>query len=334
MNYGLVFLLVRGNRSHNPTKLRNPKQSSVGRILESDISAKWGLSDTSIRPTFFRRPTIHKPSPPTNTQTMIKTDKIRKPQPAVFYIIDYLWSGFAGLGVAMVVVALWAWGSAVFGEFMLPAPVEVFQKSLDLLKHFQENEIGISLWRSVVGISVALVAGLAAGLVAGSFKTAMALLKPVITILLAMPPIIWVVMALFWFGFGNPSVLFTIIVLVAPLTFASAAVGMASVNKQHEELFDAYKLGRLKKIRYLYIPHLTGYVISSIGVAVAMGVKVVIMAELLGASEGVGARIADARAMLETSTVMAYVVLVIVFVSLFEYLITKPLEILFMPWRR
>ncbi|WP_308861205.1 ABC transporter permease [Neisseria mucosa] len=220
--------------------------------------------------------------------------------------------------------------SAVFGEFMLPAPVEVFQKSLDLLKHFQENEIGISLWRSVVGISVALAAGLAAG----SFKTAMALLKPVITILLAMPPIIWVVMALFWFGFGNPSVLFTIIVLVAPLTFASAAVGMASVNKQHEELFDAYKLGRLKKIRYLYIPHLTGYVISSIGVAVAMGVKVVIMAELLGASEGVGARIADARAMLETSTVMAYVVLVIVFVSLFEYLITKPLEILFMPWRR
>ena len=265
---------------------------------------------------------------------MIKTDKIRKPQPVLFYIIDYLWSGFAGLSVAMMVVALWAWGSAVFGEFMLPAPSDVFQKALELLDHFQQNEIGISLWRSVVGITIALVAGLAAGLIAGSFKTAMALLKPVITILLAMPPIIWVVMALFWFGFGNPSVLFTIIILVAPLTFASAAMGMASVNKQHEELFDAYKLGLWKKIRYLYIPHLTGYVISSIGVAVAMGVKVVIMAELLGANEGVGAKIADARAMLDTSTVMAYVLLVIVFVSLFEYLITKPLEILFMPWRR
>ena len=199
---------------------------------------------------------------------MIKTDKIRKPQPVLLYIIDYLWSGFTGLSVAMIVVALWAWGSAIFGEFMLPAPADVFQKALELLDHFQQNEIGISLWRSVVGITIALVAGLAAGLIAGSFKTAMALLKPVITILLAMPPIIWVVMALFWFGFGNPSVLFTIIVLVAPLTFASAAMGMASVNKQHEELFDAYKLGLWKKIRYLYVPHLTGYVISSIGVAV------------------------------------------------------------------
>ena len=46
-----------------------------------------------------------------------------------FYIIDYLWSGFTGLSVAMMVVALWAWGSAVFGEFMLPAPADVFQKA-------------------------------------------------------------------------------------------------------------------------------------------------------------------------------------------------------------
>lgn len=265
---------------------------------------------------------------------MIKTDKIRKPQPVLFYIADYLWSGFAGLGVAMAAVALWAWGSAVFGAFMLPAPSEVFAHAWDLLKQFQTAEIGVSLWRAAAGIGIALVSGVAAGLAAGRFKTAMALLKPLMTVLLAMPPIIWVVMALFWFGFGNPSVLFAVIVLVAPLTFASAAVGMASVDKKNEELFDAYRLGRLKKIRYLYLPHLTGYLISSIGVAVAMGVKVLIMAELLGASEGIGARIADARAMLETSAVMAYVVLVIAFVALFDYLIIKPLEILFIPWRR
>ena len=66
----------------------------------------------------------------------------------------------------------------------------------------------------------------------------------------------------------------------------------------------------------------------------AVFVLVLKVDKLLGASEGIGARIADARAMLETSSVMAYVVLVIAFVSLFEYLFVKPLEILFMPWRR
>ncbi len=58
------------------------------------------------------------------------------------------------------------------------------------------------------------------------------------------------------------------------------------------------------------------------------------MAELLGANDGVGAKIATARTMLDSTEVLAYVVLAIAFVSLFEYLIIKPLEIAFMPWKR
>ena len=107
-----------------------------------------------------------------------------------------------------------------------------------------------------------------------------------------------------------------------------------SVNEQLKEMFDAYDLGILKKIRHLYLPHLTSYIISSLSVAVGMGVKIVIMAELLGASDGVGSKIADARVMLDTPSVMAYVVLVITLVMLFEYLIIEPLKILLMPWKR
>lgn len=265
---------------------------------------------------------------------MIKTDKIRKRQARVFYVLDYLWGGLASLAVAAVLFALWDWGSSAFGEFMLPAPLDVLRRAWELLQQARLNGLDVSLWRMMAGIGASLLLGTVLGLIAGRFETVMAMLKPAMTMLLAMPPIIWVVMALFWFGFGHRSVLFTIVIIVAPLTFASAAKGMASVSKQGEELFDAYKTGLLKKIRYLYLPHLTGYMIASVSVAVAMGAKVVIMAELLGANDGMGAKIADARAMLETSTVMAYVVLVIVCVSLFEYLVIKPLEILFMPWRR
>lgn len=265
---------------------------------------------------------------------MLKVDKVRKPQPTIFYLIDYLWGGLATLGVAAVFIALWELGSETFNEFLQPSPLNVFAQALELLDDFKLNQIDISLWRAVVGVGGSLILGIITGLIAGSFRTAMAVLKPLITVLLATPPIIWVVMALFWFGFGHTSVLFTIVIIVTPLTFASAAVGIASINEQEEELFDAYRLSWYKKLRYLYIPHLTSYIISSISVAVASGVRVVIMAELLGASDGIGAKIADARAMLDTTTVMAYVCLVIVFVSLFEYLITKPLEILFMPWRR
>ena len=56
----------------------------------------------------------------------------------------------------MMVVALWAWGSAIFGEFMLPAPADVFQKALELLDHFQQNENRYFVMAvSVVGITIA-----------------------------------------------------------------------------------------------------------------------------------------------------------------------------------
>lgn len=265
---------------------------------------------------------------------MLKVDKIRKKQASLFYIIDYLWGGFATLGVVFSFVALWQFGSLTLGHFLLPSPLTVFNKCLEMLANIKANEIDITLWRSFVGISISLLVGISTGFIAGYFKTAMVVLKPLATILLSAPPIIWIVMALFWFGFGDASVFFTIIVIVTPFTFASSAVAIASINQQHQELFNAYQLGFRKKLRYLYIPHLTSYVLASISVAVATGIRIVVMAELLGASDGIGAKIADARIMLDTTTVLAFVILIILLVALFEFFLIKPLEILFMPWRR
>ena len=133
---------------------------------------------------------------------------------------------------------------------------------------------------------------------------------------------------------GDTSVLFTVVIVVAPMTFASAAQAMASVSTEYTELFDSYKSSILKKLRYLYAPHLIERLLPAIYVAVSNGAKVLVMAELLGANDGIGAKIAEARVNIDTVEVMAYVCLVIAFTALFDYLVTKPLQILLMPWSR
>ncbi|WP_169779286.1 ABC transporter permease [Campylobacter curvus] len=265
---------------------------------------------------------------------MILIDGIKAPRAAIWRVADYLLSGLSGLGVICLAIALWQLGSQIFGEFLLPSPKVVFVRAYEILANYKSSDIPVTLFRAVVGVGVSCAIGITLGLIAGYYKSFAAFLKPFITILLSMPPIIWVVLALFWFSFGNVSTIFTIIITSIPLTFASSMVGMMSVNEQLKEMFDAYDLGILKKIRHLYLPHLTSYIISSLSVAVGMGVKIVIMAELLGASDGVGSKIADARVMLDTPSVMAYVVLIITLVMLFEYLIIEPLKILLMPWKR
>ncbi|PSM53084.1 nitrate/sulfonate/bicarbonate ABC transporter, permease protein [Campylobacter blaseri] len=265
---------------------------------------------------------------------MIITDGVPRHRNIVIKIFDYLWGGFATLSVIFLMVAIWQIGHEYFGSFILPSPIESAKKAFEILKNYSNSEINITLQRTIIGIGIACIGGIMAGLIAGYFKTMSLLLKPISTFLLAMPPIIWVVLALFWFGFGNASTIFTIIVTVIPLTFASSMIAMATVDESLKEVFDIYNLSIFKKIKHLYIPHIIPYIISSISIAFGMGVKIVIMVELLSSTSGVGSKIADARSMLEMDIVLGYTLLIIVFISLFEYLVIKPLEILLMPWRR
>lgn len=265
---------------------------------------------------------------------MIKIDGIEKYKNPFLKVLDYFYGGFLSIGVVFMLVALWEFGSILAGAFMLPAPKDVFLRACELCTDARKNGIDVTFFRFLFGFFVSAVIGIFLGLIAGYFKTSRAFLKPIITILLSMPPIIWIVMALFWFGFGNLSTIFTIIVVTTPLTFANSVLAMMSVSEDLKEMFDAYELGLIKKIRFLYIPHLTPFIISSLSIAVATAVKITIMAELLGANDGIGANIADSRAMLDTQSVMAFVMIILTFSALVEYLFIKPVAILLTPWKK
>ena len=177
---------------------------------------------------------------------MLKIDKIRKAQNPVFYVIDYLWGGFASLGAVCFFIAVWQVASEAYGPLILPEPATVFSKACEILKNFAANDLALSLKRALVGTFLALFAGICIGLAAGYFKSLRAFLNPLITVLLSTPPIVWIVLAIFWFHFGDISVLFTVVIVVAPMTFASAVQAMASVSAEYTELFDSYKSSILK----------------------------------------------------------------------------------------
>ncbi|MDO5638622.1 MAG: ABC transporter permease subunit [Neisseria sp.] len=244
----------------------------------------------------------------------------------------YLWGGFASLAAVAVFCALWQLAADMLGEFVLPGPLPVLRQTGAILQNIRAADIPVTLYRAGLGISVAVAAGIMLGLLAGLSKTLGIFCRPLISILLGMPPIIWVVLALFWFGMGSTGTVFTIVITVIPLTFAAAMRGMLTVDDGLKEMLEAYRVGWRGRIRHLYLPHLLNYLLPSVSVAAGMGVKIAIMAELLGADDGIGARIAAARAMLDTQEVLAYVVVVLMVIFAVEYLLIEPLRILLMPW--
>lgn len=257
---------------------------------------------------------------------MILLDGRIERRKALWRSVDYCWGIFPALATLCLMIAAWQWAHNALGSLILPAPQAVFVRMVQIMANAERSAVFETLMRGFLAIGLAIMMGLMLGFVAGLHRTLALLCRPMITLLLGMPPIIWVVLAIFWFGMGDVSVIFTVWVVVLPLMFAAAQMSLLTVPSALVEMMDSYRVPLTRQLRYLYTPHVLRHLLPAMIVAVGSGLKVTIMAELLGSNSGMGSAIGTARSMLDTTDVMAYVMLMIGVIMLVEYGILEPIR--------
>src|SRR3989339_612720 len=236
----------------------------------------------------------------------------------------YLWSGWGAVASILLFIAIWDMGNQIYGDLVLPSPLETF-KTLNLMLHDDNviNEIKITLYRSSIGFSISLLFGTALGLLAGFFATASMMSRPIVTILVGMPPIAWIVLAMIWFGMGDETVIFTVIVASFPIIFVGALQGTRTLDGDLKEMAQSFNFPWHMKFLDVYFPHIFSYVFPAWVSALGMAWKIVIMAELLATSDGIGATLATARSQLDTPTALSIVVIMIGPLMFIEYIILE-----------
>lgn len=265
---------------------------------------------------------------------MIFIDGNKYNRSAFFAVLEFLYASTCGLSVVCFFCAVWAFISNLVGSFILPSPFIVFKAALNILQNAKDFDLYISLVRLAIGSTVSIFLGIILGILSFQFKTFLIFIKPIVSILLGVAPIIWIVLALFWFGFGDISVIFTVIIVGFPLTFGATLTSLNAIPEDIKNMLSVYKLRLLSKIFKVYLPYFLSGVLPSILIAFASSLKLTIMAELLGSSDGVGAKIATARIYLETEQVLAMVSISVAFIVLFDFLIIKPLEIIINQYKK
>jgi NitT/TauT family transport system permease protein len=83
----------------------------------------------------------------------------------------------------------------------------------------------------------------------------------------------------------------------------------------------------------VYLPHIFSYIFPAWITALGMSWKIVVMAELLATSDGVGAALAVSRSHLDTAATMAWIVAVVGLLLLVEYLLLEPIKREVEKWR-
>ncbi len=184
-------------------------------------------------------------------------------------------------------------------------------------------------WRSLAGTLGQVAAGFllafAAGLVLGAFCWRVgwmqALLAPAVQGMKSVPVACFVIVALIWVPSSRIAVLLSAFV-VFPLTYQSVCSGLSAVDRELLEMAWVFRMPLSKRLRYLYIPQLAPYVLSSCRVSVGMCWKAGVAGEVIGLPRfSVGEQLYLAKLYLNMGDLFAWMLLMIAVSSLTERLV-------------
>ena len=247
---------------------------------------------------------------------------------------NYLWSGWGSLASLGLFLALWDLTAQAFGPLILPTPLEALATLKKLIEDGTAGpEIIVTGRRALAGFGLSVSIGSLLGVAAGVSMTASMMSRPIITVLVGMPPIAWLILALLWFGAGDGTPIFTVFIACFPIIFVGAMQGTRTLDGQLKEVAQMFGLSTWMKLTDVYLPHVVSYLFPAWIAALGMSWKIVVMAELLSTEDGIGAALAVSRSHLDTAASMAWIVALVGTLLAIEYLLLEPLKRKVESWR-
>lgn len=167
-------------------------------------------------------------------------------------LLHFLWSGWAGLAALALLAAVWQAGHERWGDFILPDPLATVQAVWVLAWSADARDL---LWlttqRALAGFALSALAGAAIGIVAGYAPAVMRLVRPLLTVILGVPPIAWIVLTMIWFGTSSTTVAVTILIAALPVVFVAAAEGIASRDRGLGDMAKVFGYGTLGRFWFI-----------------------------------------------------------------------------------
>ncbi|MGJ7441181.1 ABC transporter permease [Aquipuribacter sp. MA13-6] len=242
--------------------------------------------------------------------------------------------GPTGASLTAFVVFLLGWVLLGLLSRTFPGPLEVVAA---MVAETVDGQVAanflISMQRFGIGMLLSVVIGVVLGLAIGTSRIAADVLGDINLTGLAIPAVIWALLCVMWFGFGNTAPIVTVVLSAVPFVAVNVAAGAAAIPKDLTEMSASFGVGRRRRTRHVVLPAVSAYVFNGIRFAVMSGWNGLLLSEWFGASEGVGFR---ARYWYDASRMpgfLAWVVLFIVFMLVLDRFVLERISRRAFAWR-
>lgn len=242
------------------------------------------------------------------------------------------------LGIACFVLFFLGWGIATYGGFVKPlflaSPGETLASGVALFAEYGFlADIGVTVGRVVGGFALAALLAVPLGILMGAFKPVEAFFEGFMSFARYLPASAFIPLLILWSGVGEMQ---KILVIFIGSVFQLVIMVTVIVGAVRVDLLEAaYTLGARRKgvLLRVLLPAAAPQIFEALRLVLGWAWTYVIVAELVGASAGIGHMIIEAQRFLDTGQ-MIFGIFMIGMIGLVTDFLFQAANARLFPWAR
>jgi NitT/TauT family transport system permease protein len=213
-----------------------------------------------------------------------------------------------------------------------PFAVPSFVKIAQSIAHITPVDIVVTLARVIAALIASFVLGVALAMAMYRSHALDNYLHPMIRILMAVPVVSWILFAVLWFPGVEFRIGFVLFVVCGPVFLIDTLDAMRGVPRELRHMMQSFRPTTLQYVRKLILPAIVPTIFTSWKVNISLAIRVVTIAELVGAVTGIGHQLSVAQELFSVSDVFAWTIVLVALLFLLEALVAR-VEARLLRWR-
>ena len=215
----------------------------------------------------------------------------------------------------LVLAGLWQIASLFFPHYLFPPVTDVVKRAVDIVVSGPLLvEVLVTAARIFAGLLGAFVLGAAVALMIGRSPLIESYVTPVLVFLQGIPALSWVVIAIIWFHGIEFRIFFIMVLTTLPAFTFQILDAFRSMSKDLFEMTMAFRPRKWTLFRVLIVPTIVPGILTAWKVNLGNAARVVVVAELVGATGGVGYQLLRQQQLFDMAGALAWTLQLVLFV--------------------
>ena len=193
-------------------------------------------------------------------------------------------------------------------------------------------DIVVTLARVIGALIVSFVLGIVLAMAMYRSDALEKYLHPMIRILMAVPVVSWILFAVLWFPGVEFRIGFVLVVVCGPVFLVDTLDAMRSVPRELRQMMRSFRPTTLQFFVKLMLPAIVPTIFTSWKVNISLAIRVVTIAELVGAVTGIGHQLSVAQELFSVADVFAWTIVLVALLFLLEAIVAR-VEMRLLRWR-